>query len=125
MTDPSHQNVNVTISDGFCQFDLDVFASRGRCRNWFSVQAHSFQVKLNGLADQSHRFATCLAGRDTTQQIGNVSAISGLGLLNQDGVSQWFSFHNSPACRKMLRSVFLSKSNDGFPATVTVPGLLG
>ena len=114
-----------TDSSGCDKWHLNVFAGGRRWRDELSVESHPLQMKLDGLADQLLRLFASVPCGPAAGEVWHVSAGACLRLFQQNGVSQDGLLHVKPAWRRMLRSVFLSKSRAGFPATVTVPGFVG
>lgn len=54
--------------------DRDVFSQRARRRNWITVRAHAFQVKLNRPADELLHFVQRFARSAQARQVGSVCA---------------------------------------------------
>jgi len=73
------------------------------------MQAHAFDVELDGFADQLPGLLQGGAGGDATRKVGNVRAITGRGLCKEYCVL----IHFRPACLSIDAFDFGSKSSDG------------
>jgi len=83
-------------------------------------------MKLNGLADQRKRLYLRFAGGNASRKVGHICPEGCGAFLDYDEIAHFpASYFFSPACFNALLSVPGGTSMPGFPATVTVPGLLG
>jgi hypothetical protein len=106
--------------------NLDVVDSTRRRWNRSPVLAHSFNVKLNGLAYRALSFLNRSACSHAAGQIRNVRGVVRPSILNDDRVSHGqLPYFFRPDCFRILFNVPGAKSSLGFPATVTRPGLVG
>ena len=87
------------------------------------VQA--LNVEGDGLADQALDLFKAAAGNSKARQLGSIGTEAAPTLLDDDRVPDHFIGPFNRACRRMLISVPGGTSVLGFPATVTVPGLMG
>ena len=67
--------------------DVNVTDGTGRRRNWKSVLAQAFDVKLDGLADLALRVLRRCAGSDAAGKVGHVSTIVRSGVFDHDRVA--------------------------------------
>jgi hypothetical protein len=107
---------NATVIAGVLSTTTD---AQGRYR--FTALAHVFDVHLQSLFHQTHRFLLGVRRRDAAGKIRGISAEVFWTSLNNDRVAH---SHFSPACFRILFIVFGCKSCPGWPATVTVPGFV-
>ena len=83
-------------------------------------------MKLDGLADERQGFVFRFSRGDASRQIWDVRAKGRGAFFDNYEVAHFIpSYFLSPACFSALLSVPGGISMLGFPATVTVPGLLG
>jgi hypothetical protein len=90
-------------------------------RYGLTMQTHSFDVELDGFPDQLAGFLQGGACGHAAGKVGDVRAITGRGLCEEYRVL----VHFRPACLSIDAFDFGSKSSEGWPAMVTVPGFVG
>lgn len=107
-------------SSGSCAW-FDVFRVAVRRRQFVAFSLETLKVESERLMYRLLDFFASCAGRDTTQDIGRIRRIAGLGFFDDDEV-----FHrSSPACLRILFKVPAARSSPGFPAIVTKPAFPG
>ena len=87
--------------------------------------AKAFNVKRDRLADQALDLFDAISSHSDARELGRVGRVTRLAAFNDDRITAHVLGPLNPACQKMLASVPGRNSALGFPATVTVPGLLG
>jgi hypothetical protein len=75
----------VRLSETSC-FDVHEFDVGSRRRRDETVLSQTFQVKLDGLANQDQRFLASLADRHATRKVRNMSPVGGLAFFDDDDV---------------------------------------
>ena len=95
-----------------------------RFRHRLIVLAQALDVKPDRLADLTDSLLPRSPSRNATGQVRNVRGVVPRRFLNNDGVLH-VRHSVSPACFMTLAHVPSGRSSPGFPAIVTVPGLLG
>jgi len=102
--------------------DFNVGGVGVRIGYFHSLQAHSFEVELNGFAHIALNFFPRATGGDTSRQVRGIGRIARVGFLDNNQV---FFHFLSPACLRMLLSVPGASSSLRFPGTVTSPFFVG
>src|SRR5579864_4791268 len=110
---------------GFChgkwlRRNSDVLGHSSGYWDWVAVFTHSFQVQFYRATDQLGSFHERGPSSHAPRQVGHVGAVASRCFFVDDRVLHRLS----PACSRILRSVFGAVSADGCPAIVTFPGLL-
>src|SRR5438105_11539677 len=99
--------------------DCYVSCAGARLRHGFAMSPHAPDVKFNGFTNEALGLFARISRRDAAWEIGYISGISISRLFNYHRVLHFFS----PACFKTLFNVPGGRSLEGWPDTVTVPGL--
>ena len=91
--------------------------------NWERVApcGHALKVERDRLLHERNRLVPVVPGRHAPVQVRRVSRVTRRRRLQDDQIPHGAS----PACRRMLLSVFGARIFGGCPATVTRPGLVG
>src|ERR1039457_7161756 len=84
------------------------------------VQPHSFNMKLNGVRNQSAGVFQRRASSDTSRKVRDIRGPVVGRLFKHDGV-----YHFSPALFKIELNVPTGMSSPSWPGTVMVPGFVG
>ena len=80
--------------------DSDVLSGGARDRYWIAVLTHTFEMKIDCLANQFFSFIQRLGGHTETREIGSIRSPSRFGLFVDNEV-----FHLRPACLRILFNV--------------------
>src|SRR5688572_20242214 len=107
--------------------DLDDLTLRARRWHWDAVLLQTGNVELDGLTDQSQHLRPRFTYRYTPWKIRHVGSPTRRALLHHDHIARHSPLPAlfRPACFRVEFGVPGDTSKLGFPATVTVPDLLG
>ena len=119
----------------FCDGNADLsFGGSGHIDNgsrslWFGYQlpvfAQALDVIADRLSDLPNGVFSGVSSGDTTGKVGNIGRVVLGRPFDNDGISHLFIHSFSPARFMTLAHVPGGKSSPGWPAMVTVPGLMG
>src|SRR5437016_4821373 len=106
---------------------LDELPFGGRLRYRNPVLLEAIDMEGNRLTDEADHFVPCFADSHATGKIGHVGPPARISTLDHYHVSRHSpaSRFLRPACLRIELRVPGGTTRLGFPATVTVPGLLG
>jgi len=94
--------------------------------NRFAACLQIFKMQLNGFCNEFECFSLGFRSGNASWEVRHIGADTCSALLKDDGVSHVEIPHSvRPACLRAFFSVPGGMSTLGFPATVTVPGLVG